>query len=718
MAKKKAGKHKQDDGQQFMQRMQANLSYFQRHHPDVYKLLASIDLQNVELVVTPGRDDVDMVAFGKSCYRGLAREFSEDEAAKVLEENPEEKPIITFAPPSADTYRKKTFVNKLIQEIILASPMVKRPFTGYKRGNFFPSMVFLGAGLGYHIDWLSQRVPIVNGIIIEREPEKFAVSLYTVDWAKICSRFARRGHSLTFAIGQARSLVEIRDLVSHYMTKDVPFYPFFSTYYNHLADVDAARGVLETAKDLSVVSANWIDYDNDLIRLRNSLHNLKGAIRYIARAPEEKLVKPVVVVGSGPSIDQRISDLVKIRDKVTVISAGTGLRGLLAAGVIPDFQMELDPGNVVYQFHAETDPDLLKQVTLLAVNEINPKVPGLFKEVVYFLKVDNALPYLLGLEKCGFNHCNPTVTNAALAIAHTLGASEIYLFGTDYGFESEERDHSDHSVYGLKSDSEISRRLRENKAKAARKRKVFEVPSVTGGTVLTYSAYYAAKRSVEDLIYSLRQQGRQFEVYNCAEGAEIAGVDWLSSDRLLARFSETAFPDDAVGLDRELLEGLLDDLPAGSLARAMPAMHKELLRIAGFYAREVKQARLRGRKDLCALVNELRQDAAELRQVAGKPVSREQVYVHQILMGSLKHFLYVGLCHGMACEDGELPAFMKIWRANFLAFLAEVPEHFEKVVFSDLPVEEDPWANRTLYNADPGFEGVMPLEEWNTRKLA
>src|SRR5690606_20284278 len=117
-------------------------------------------------------------------------------------------------PPSADNYRKKTFANKLLQEIILASPMIKRPFTGYKRGNFFPSMVFLGAGLGYHIDWLSQRVPIVNGIIIEREPEKFAVSLYTVDWAKICSRFARSGHSLTFAIGQARSLVEIRDLVS------------------------------------------------------------------------------------------------------------------------------------------------------------------------------------------------------------------------------------------------------------------------------------------------------------------------------------------------------------------------------------------------------------------------------------------------------------------------------------------------------------------------
>lgn len=716
MADKKAGKHRPDESQQFMQRMQKNLTYFQRHYPEVYKLLSSIDLQNVELVVTPGQNDVDMVAFGKSCYRGMAREFSVDEASKVLKENPENKPIRTFAPPDADRYQKKNFANKLLQEVILASPLSKRAFSGYIRGNFFPSMVFLGVGLGYHIDWLSKQAEIINGIIIEREPEKFAVSLYTVDWSAICSRFSRRGRSLTFAIGKARGLEEIRGLVSHYMTKDVPFYPFFSTYYNHLADVDIALGVLETAKDLSVVSANWIDYDNEMVRLKNTLHNLRDGGHYIARAPDRKIEKPVVVVGSGPSIDQRISDLKKIRDKVTVISAGTGLRGLLAEGIIPDFQMELDPGHVVYQFHSGTDRELLKQITLIAVNEVNPKVPGLFKEVIYFLKFDNAFPYLMGLEKSGFNGCHPTVTNAALAIAHSLGVSEIYLFGTDYGFENEGRDHSDHSVYGPKSDAEISQKMREWRARNKSTEKVFEVPSVSGGTVLTRPGYHAAKRSLEDFVHLLAQQGARLAVFNCAEGAAIAGTEWLSSEKLLSRFEYIETDQHRVGLDRELVDQTLETLPAGLVPRAMPGLSREVARLTGDFERRLKSARLNGRKDLCTLVNEIRRETADFRPVGGKPVSREQVYAHQLIAGSVKHFLYVGLCHGMACENKELTAFLGAWRKNFLAFLLELPQHFERALFSELSVEEDPWVERTLFNADPEFEGMMPLEELKAQK--
>lgn len=717
MSKRRSQGNDIGNAHQFKVRMEKNLAYFRSHHPEIYKALASMDLKNVELVVTPGATDVDMVAFGKSCYRGLAREYSLDEAAGVLRDNPESKLIRTFAPPDADRYRKKNFVNKLLQEVVLSSPLMERPFVGYIRGNFFPSMVFLGAGLGYHIDWLSHKVQIVNGIVIEREPEKFAVSLYTTDWAGICFRFAKRGRSLTFAIGKADSLQEIRALVSHSMAKDVPFYPFFSTYYNHLADVEIARGVLETAKDLSVVSANWVDYDNEMVRLKNSLHNLSRSGQFIARAPDRELEKPVVVVGSGPSIDKRIEDLKAIRDRVTVISAGTGLRALLAADVIPDFQMEIDPGHLVYRFHSETDRELLKKVTLLAINEVNPKMPELFKEVIYFLKFDNAMPYLLGRENNAFNGCNPTVTNAALSIAYSLGAKEVYLYGTDYGFESEDKDHADHSIYGRKSDAGITEKLRPASGeKSNTTKKIFETESVTGGTILTRSDYFVAKRSVEDLVHWLESGGRPFSVYNCAEGARIEGVEWLSSNQVLEKFESVAANENKLALDRELLGTLLEEFSAGCLAETMPPVACELERVSGFFERLVRSARLEGRKDLCLLVNEIRQYFAEIRPVNGKPVSREFVYVHQLLSGSVKHFLFVGLCHGMACENNEIKGFLKKWRANFQAFWVEIPEHFKRVVLSDLPLEQDPWANRTLFNADPEFEGMMPLEALKAQK--
>lgn len=713
MGKKRQDADGTDQTEQLMRRMQANLSYFQKNHPAVYQMLATINLENVELVVTPGQNDVDMIAYGKSCYRGLAREFSLDEAKGVLRENPEERRIQTFAPPSADNYRKKTFVNRLLQDTILASPIGGRAFTGYIRGNFFPSIVFLGVGLGYHVDWLTKNAPIINGIVIEREPEKFAVSLYTVDWAAICSRFARKGRSLTFAIGKADSQEEVRELVSRSMTKDVPFYPFFSTYYNHLADVEIARGVLDTAKDLSVVSTNWIDYDNELIRLKNTSHNFNAGGAYVARAPGKVINKPVIVVGSGPSIDKRIDDIKKIRDQVTVISAGTGLGGLLGAGIIPDFQVELDPGHVVYRFHSAFDQELLKQITLLAVNEVNPKVPTLFGDTFYFFKFDNGLPYALGLEKSTFNGCNPTVTNAALAISHAMGVREVYLFGTDYGFESEDHDHADHSIYGRKNESDIAQRMRENAknpAKSINRKKTFEVPAVNGGTVLTRGDYYSAKRSVEDLIHSLKAGNRPFDVFNCAEGAVIAGVEWLPSEDLQARFDCLGEVAGSTGFDHDMIKEVSETLPESLLEQVLPGIHRELSRMCNQFERLLRSARLNGRRDLCEVVNEIRQQVSEIRPPKGEAASRAFVYAHQLLSGSVKHFLYVGLCHGMACENKELNAFLQKWKENFKAFLVELPAHFERVMFSELPVSEDPWALRTLYNPDPEFTGDMPLD--------
>lgn len=705
MAKKKASKRQADDGQQFMQRLQVNLDFFRKHQPTLYKILSTLDLKNVELVVTPGRDDVDMIAYGHSCYKGLAKEFSESEAAGVLAENPEDKPIQTFAPPSAGSYWKRNFGNSLIQSIILHSPLRHRPFRGYIRGNFFPSMVFLGVGLGYHIDWLTKRSPIVNGIIIERDPEKFAVSLYTVDWPKICSRFSRKGHTLTFAVGKANTEQDIRTLVSHFMAKDVPFYPFFSIYYNHLADIEIARGVMATAQDLSVISSNWIDYDNDIVRLKNTVHNVRQGIRFLSGRPDHQVSQPVAIVGSGPSIDERIEELKHIRERVTVMSAGTGLRPLLAAGIIPDFHVELDPGFDVFRSHEDVDHEKLQQITLLAVNEINPRVAALFGEVVYYFKVDNALPYLLEIEDQAFGGCNPTVTNAALAIAYAMGVSRVFLFGTDYGFVSENRDHADHSVYGEKGGLEYARKLVSDDHQHSQKPDAFEVPSVSGGTVLTRSHYYSAKRSVEELIFQITQAGKGFRVYNCSEGAAIERTQWLQAGEVEENLVS------GVALTPELIRPLARQLPKDSLDRCLPAVQHELTRICKHFTRLLKEARLAGRKDLCTVVNHIRYAVEEFKPIAGQPTSRAQMYVHQLIVGSLKHFLYVGLCHGMACQDDELKPFLATWKNKFLEFLDTAPSHFGQVVMNDLNVETDPWTSRNLYDSDPGFEGMMPLQK-------
>ncbi|MGM0601487.1 MAG: 6-hydroxymethylpterin diphosphokinase MptE-like protein, partial [Candidatus Rifleibacteriota bacterium] len=372
MAKKgrKTGSSGQDDGQVYMQRLQQNLSYFKRHRPVLYKLLANINLERVELVVTPGKDDVDMVANGKSCYRGLAKEYSVGEAQRMLQENADKKKLVTYRPPGANSYTLGNFASQLLRDVIAKSPISENDFTGYQRGKFFPSIIFLGCGLGYHIEEVCAKAEVINAIVVEREPEKFAISLYTVDWERICRRFKKAGKTLTFAVGKADSESEIRALVHANMAKDIPFYPFFSTYYNHLADVELAKGVLAASQDLVVALTNWTNYDNELIRLVNTAHNARSGINYLANIGKKSIDCPLVVVGSGPSIDDRIGSLKAARQKLFIVSAGTGLKPLLAAGVTPDLHVELDPSYLIYELHQGLPGDVLKSIPLLAVNEV------------------------------------------------------------------------------------------------------------------------------------------------------------------------------------------------------------------------------------------------------------------------------------------------------------------------------------------------------------
>ncbi|PFG11736.1 6-hydroxymethylpterin diphosphokinase MptE-like protein [Marinobacter sp. LV10MA510-1] len=705
MAKKekKAGSPGQDDGQVYMQRLQRNLAYFKHHRPVLYNMLANMDLLRVELVVTPGKDDVDMVANGKSCYRGLAREYSVGEAQQMLQENAGKTKIMTFSPSRSSSYSQKNFASHLLREIIAKSPLSAKEFEGYQRGNFFPSLVFLGCGLGYHIEEVVKKAEVINAIVVEREPEKFAVSLYTVDWEEICKRFRKTGRTLTFAIGKADSESEIRALVHTNMAKDVPFYPFFSIYYNHLADVELAKGVLAASKDLTVITTNWSNYDNELMRLVNTTHNARSGMRYLANTGRKFIQLPVAVVGSGPSIDDRIDSLKRMREKIFVVSAGTGLRPLLAAGITPDLHVELDPSYIVYQLHRELPSDILKSIPLLAVSEVNPFVRDLFKSVTYFFKSDNMLPELAIPKADAFAGCNPTVTNAAVAISEALGFRKIYLFGTDYGFKDADYHHARQSVWGEEYAAPIKQL--EDRIDAGRRgsRPIFEVEGVEGRPILTRNDYYTAKRSLEDFLGSvMRSSASGLQIYNCANGAVIDNTEWLSAARFESDVSEV---EDQVLMADDLFRSHVKELASGILDIPIVRVHEELKRVCSAHARTLGKAAIHGRKDLCLLVNQLRLKAVTVELDSGaQGVRPEQLYCAQLLKGTVLHFLAVGLCHGMACQDDEVQDFVNIWKAHFSELLEELPSHFEKVMLSGRSVESDPWVRRFIIDDDPEFE--------------
>lgn len=688
-----------DVAQVYLRRKEKNLNYFRSTLPNLYYFLESMRLTKAELIVTPGLPDVDMQIDGKSIYRGLAKEYAEDEVRSFFERNKPDRDFFTFPPPWADAYSKRRFSSEFLHRILTNSPINEKNFKGYKRGSSLPSVVFLGCGLGFHIKEVVDRQVPTNAVIVEREPEKFALSLFTVDWEMICRKFQAKGYSLNFAIGRAVDDEKVRDLMSRNLMDNVPFYPFLTIYYNHFADVELAKIAVDVGKDLALISANWSNYDDELMRLKNSITNNREGMMYIENGHFDSHDKPLVVVGSGPSLDDRVDDLIHIRNRVTIVSAGTSLRHLVSAGIIPDFHVELDPAYLIYELHSDIDERILSKITLLAVNELNPWVKDLFAKTYFYFKRDNAISQIANVSDSSFSSCNPTCTNAALSIGHALGFRTIYLFGTDYGYKDIHKDHSDQSAYGAKAHSENAIKLRKHSAN--QRRPSFRVPAADGtGSVLTRNEYYSAKRFVESFYREISSTHPSSKFFNCSDGAAIEGIPWISSEEfldLIATENESEGPS-----VEALLSAAAVELPKGKLDDVMSDVVGELVREVDVFLKLLRRAPLQGRKDLCLLANEMRGTAKTVKPHSGAAgCSPSQRYVSQLITGTLMHFVSVGLTHGLACSDQELTHFLKEWREEFMAFLEAVPDHFSSVVAESKSRECDPWTLLNFSAAEP-----------------
>ncbi|MEC7729003.1 MAG: 6-hydroxymethylpterin diphosphokinase MptE-like protein [Pseudomonadota bacterium] len=678
-----------------------NLAYFQKYRPEIYQYFAEFEPSHCELIVTPGRDDVDLLDSGRSVYRHLAREYSESEVQKFLDNNPPEKPIVTMRPPFHSGGEHARFASRYVAESVANSKITPESFRGYYRGEVLPSVVFLGCGLGYHIDFLTSRADVIDAVVFEPDAERFALTLFTVDWEEICKRFRGKGRAISFCIATEASEENVRRVLGKKMAEIVPLYPFFSWYYNHLANVELFRIAKDLEKDLPVVGANWGNYDFELRGLRNVYHNVRLGGRHIRPFELEESNIPVAIVGSGPSIDNRIESLKASRDKLIVISAGTGLRALLNHGVRPDFHVELDADYMIYEMLTDIDQQFgLHGITLLSTISVNPLVPPLFEDFCFYFSSEYYIPAFLGFNDYAIPGCSPTCTNAALALAFAYGFRNIFLFGTDYGYQDKAQHHSRFSVYGEESKTEFATSFRKDTAPETEARPKFETEGVNGTTVITQGDYFSAKRAAERYLEDRNKQGLTYSVRNCSDGALINGAEWLSEADFMAPLTEIS-----VAERKAVISSVIESaqpMPFIDRKQIFSSLAKEIKDTSKAFLSMLRDSRLSGRKDLIVVCNQIRDYLNRVGPGSGR---RSPVIVQmmgwQILKGSVQRFLQTGLCHGLAHRDEDLQGFLDQWGRAFREFLEQLPEHFASVMLSDLEPAEDPWIVHRLMDPRP-----------------
>ncbi len=678
----------------FIKQRIKNLEFFKKRYPEIYAAFCNFQVKNTDLLVSPDEPDVDLIVEGQSLYHGKARGYAAKEVAQFLKINFEGKLQKTYSPPLSHNYNGLRFSNSILKKTASASPLNDSGFVGYPLTNFFPFVVFLGTGLGYQIELLLKQTEVMNAVIFEPNPEIFSSSLYTVDWEAICSKFLDvKGKSIFFSLGVGVDVEGAGRLLERDLSKWGPFYPGLSLFFTHLGNKNMKKLADSVMKDIPSFLAGWGNYDDEVRRLNNSLHNLSQNFDVLVPNAVQAKNRPVLVCGSGPSIDIRINDIKLCREEVILVSAGTGIRALLKNGLTPDFHVELDPDYIIYEILSEFS-EALDNVTLIAVEEVSPKVLSLFKNKYIFFKTENPHSYLFGMEEFCFSNCNPTCTNAALAIFHQLGFEQIYLFGSDYGFKSIGYHHSKQSIYAEGETGPLSRQLRNEAGEIFAEDKSFVIPSVDGGVIRTRADFYTAKRAVEKLILAAESHSKALKVFNCSLGAEINGATALSSEEFIDKIhSKELEKCETPALNHKTCV-VPDERLDRALGRVSGLIDSRVTKIL----EEVSKGRLKGKKDVVKLISEIaRQANVERHRNVGATDFGVEFMAQHLLRGTLLHFLAIGLCNAMAIADDEEAAqFSERWRVGFSEFLTQVVTHFCKIDGHRLSEDEDPWVRESI----------------------
>ncbi|WP_170936511.1 motility associated factor glycosyltransferase family protein [Paenibacillus aquistagni] len=293
-------------------------------------------------------------------------------------------------------------------------------------------VLLIGWGLGYHIHALLKRYPSKKYFIYEPDFSSFLISLKHADLAGIIDH----PNLMSIAIGNHREcyhsfLDQFTENVSDSFSE--MYIPSYKILYQDEIEQFSSLAIELTKMKRSNL-ATFSQFSLDWIR------NIMKNIKYISKFPGVSFLanvlenRPVVIVGSGPSLKYNLEILRELKNNVTIIAAGTSTQALLKANIIPDLIVSIDGGipnlrafksleidNIPMVFGSFLQPDILSDSR---------------KRLAYaIMDLDVVTPHLIPDEESSVQFkSNYSVTGLCIQLAVYMGSTTIVLTGQDLSF--------------------------------------------------------------------------------------------------------------------------------------------------------------------------------------------------------------------------------------------------------------------------------------------
>lgn len=594
---------------------------FVARFPDVMKDLQTI--APIGAVVSEQGHAVDIMVGEKRIYGGDARRFAADQVRafakkplRLFMEEPGAAGLISEICIRMVTAIRKGIAEQGIEEI-RRHPIDNPTF-----------LIVFGLGLGHHLMELARTSKARWLILVEPSLDFIEHSFQALDWPQLLEHFdALQGgvHVITEP-DPVQMVPAIVRQVAHY---GIPYIDgaYVFTHYP-LWSFAEARTRLHDAIQFAFVNRGF--FEDEVKMMSNATTNFSTApFRLLEGKRRLRRPETAVIVGAGPSLDESLETLHRIRDHVVLFCGGTALRPLLRNGIVPDFHCELEnvPAVVDVLSQASEYGDLSK-IRLIASATVDPRVPPLFAETLFFFRDSVSSTMLLGSGYRTLNGAAPTCVNTALASAITMGFTDIVLFGTDCGTRPGGEHHASDTVY---RDVGLYKENADKRAKFP-----IEVEGNFGGTARTDWIYDACRRMMASAIQTFG-----VSVVNCSDGAIIPGARPLDPEAVTI---------DGPAVDRARLvadlDGVVRGFDTGEILRDRD--FSALLRHTGDLYREVNEL-LDGFSREDADFGGIYQAIKDYLVDAGERLAQ----ANSMMSGTLFALPRIGMFYGYRVEAGE-----------------------------------------------------------------
>ncbi|MFH1673053.1 MAG: 6-hydroxymethylpterin diphosphokinase MptE-like protein [Pseudomonadota bacterium] len=374
--------------------------------------------------------------------------------------------------------------------------------------------LFLGFGLGYHIEEIAHRMEIDHQVFaIEPCMEVFRLAMSCRDLREI---FAH-------------------DRIHLFVGEDPDM--LYETLEYHLMRIVAGRLNEMVLRPLSAAfSQIYADSDDRIQKMllclklsyrhcmgnKSVLNNiLNNAISLSSAVDVNDLFglldgQPAIVVSGGPSLSSNIGLLKEAKGKACIIAVDTALQPLLQNEVEPDFVVSVDPIEQNYRKIEELPKHL--DIPLVYYPDVYFKIPQHFKGAKFVTAGKNSLSNWF-LKRAGCEESLGRAISAAhlaFLLARAMGADPVVLVGLDMSFPGEEH-HVEGAAFTWAPNPD---------------EEYVMVPDVFGGTVKTTPGFQAMIGLFETEVAKTRA--------GCIDategGALIRGTEIVSLDSALKRY--------------------------------------------------------------------------------------------------------------------------------------------------------------------------------------